>query len=177
MVKSKMKKKKTKYIIFPHITVSILIHCFLFILCVLIWALLGQNNSKNGETANAVIKSLAVFLPIIFLISVVVFNVFYWNALVTIDEKGMRQRRGLQIVAWNWDEIVEIKCRVHRSWLLRATAGMYSPKFVFLSSAHKKKLSVVMEKYTRKVFFDQCKNEEIKQKCKELLDKCNFSYV
>ena len=177
MVKNKMKKKKTKYIIFPHITVSILIHWFLFILCVLVWTVLGQNNPQNGETANAVIKFLAVFLPIILLISVVVFNVFYWNAWVTVDERGMRQRRGLRILEWNWDEIAEVKCRVHRSWPLRRTAGMYSPKFVFLSSAHQKKLSVVMEKYTRKVFFDQCRNEEIKQKCRELLDSCNFKYV
>ena len=169
-------KEKTRYIIFPHMTVSILIHWFLFILCILDWSLLKQNNLENGETFNRVIKWIAVFLPIILVLSLIIFNVFCWNAWITIDSKGMRQRRWLRVITWDWDAIEEVKCRTHRSWCF-ANSGIYAPKFVFISAVHKRKLSIVMEKRVRKIFFEKCINDAVKQKCRELLDCCDFTYI
>lgn len=165
-----MKEEKIKYKIYPHITVSILLHLIIFIFFIVAIVV----STKYYPQAMIFI---ATVMPIFFVILFVLLNILFWNSAVTIDSDGMHQRSGLRIYTWRWDEIADVRCRTNRSWPLNTTAAaMYLPKIIFISSTHKKKLSIVMEKYTQKVFFKMCPNEELKKECSRLLGACNFVY-
>ena len=168
-------KEKSKYYVFPHITMSLWWIFFSFIVFITGVVLLDR---QSGSIPRAVILAFTVGYPIIYIVLILIFHVFYWNAVVRFDAEGMHQRRGKRIISWKWEEIIEVNCRTDRPWPLRTSAGaIYAPKFVFISSKHNKKLSIVMEKYAREVFFKMCKNEAIKEKSCALLNKCNFSFL
>lgn len=168
-------KDKSEYRVFPHITVSIWLHCAFLIFFIICMILLGK---EQGEIYKIIMIILAVVYPVIFIGMALLLNVFFWNAAVKINAEGMFSRRGLHIVAWKWDEIADIKCRTHRPWPLNTSAAsMYSPKITFISSKHNKKCSIVMERYTKAVFFKICPNENIKEKCMQLLESCDFVYL
>lgn len=163
--------KAKRYHIFPHITVSILLH--LIVLMFLIITIISVDKYYPNITL-----IVAFVMSALFVIMFLFLNVLFWNSMVKLDSNGMHQRRGFHIYTWRWDEITDVKCRVNRPWPFNTTAAAaYSPKIIFVSSAHKKKLSIVMEKYTKKIFFRTCSNEEIKEKCSQLLDSCNFVYI
>ena len=163
-------KNKTTYYIFPHLTVSILLHWLMmifFIAAIVICYKYYQN---------ALVAVIIVFL-IVFILSFLLLNVFFWNAIIKVEAAGMTQRHGFHKCVWIWEEITDVKCRTHRPWPLNTSEGaMYSPKFIFISSKYKRGLSIVMEKHTRDVFFKMCSNEELKKKCYLLLDSCDFLY-
>ncbi len=162
--------KANKYHIFPHITVSILLHLIVFIIFIVAIIL----SAKYYPDSTIII---ATVIPALFVIMFLFLNVLFWNSMVTLDLDGMHQRRGVHMYTWRWDEITDVKCRVNRPWPLNTTAAaMYSPKIIFITSAHNKKLSIVMEKYTQKVLFKMCTNEELKVKCLQMLDACNYVY-
>ena len=121
---------------------------------------------------------VAFVMSALFVIMFLFLNVLFWNSMVKLDSNGMHQRRGFHIYTWRWDEITGVKCRIDRPWPLNTTAATaYSPKLIFISSAHEKKLSVVMERYTRKVLFLMCPDEGVKKECRRLLEACNFVYL
>lgn len=168
-------KEKSKYYVFPHITMSLWWIFFSFIVFITGLVLLDR---QSGSIPRTVILAFTVGYPIVYIVLILIFHVFYWNAVVRFDAEGMHQRRGKRIISWKWEEIIEVNCRTDRPWPLRTSAGaIYAPKFVFISSKHNKKLSIVMEKYAREVFFKMCKNEAIKEKSCALLNKCNFSFL
>ena len=166
-----MPVESKKYHIFPHITVSLLLH--LTVLMFLIAAII-----LSAEYRPDITLIIAIPISVLFAIMFLLLNVFFWNSVVTIDLNGMRQRRGFHVYTWRWDEITGVKCRIDRPWPLNTTAATaYSPKLIFISSAHEKKLSVVMERYTRKVLFLMCPDEGVKKECRRLLEACNFVYL
>lgn len=162
--------KAKKYHIFPHITVSILLH--LIVVIVFIIAIILSEKYYPDSTI-----IIVTVIPVLVAIMFIFLNVLFWNSMVTVDRNGMRQRRGFHVYTWHWDEISDVKCRINRPWPFNTTAAaMYSPKIIFISSTHKKKLSIVMEKYTRKVLLLMCSDEKLKEKCCELLEACNYVY-
>lgn len=170
-----MKIKKEKFHIFPHVTVSIWLHLMVFLVFILLAEILGRENGAEFERARLI---LFIVYPICFLGMVLLLNVFFWNAVVTLDSKGMRQRQGRKVYVWRWDEVLNVTCKTKRPWLFRSgQAAVLAPKFKIISSAHGRKLTIVMEKYTRNAFFQICPNEALCQKCRDLLADCNFSYI
>lgn len=166
-----MKAEKSRYHIFPHITVSILLHLIVLMLCIV--AIIVSN--KYYPEAIIIIATVSLIL---FAIMFILLNVLFWNSVVTIDLEGMHQRCGFRVYTWRWNEITDVECRVNRPWPFNTTASaMYSPKIIFISSTHNKKLSIVMERYTRKVFFRMCQEEELREKCHRLLESCNYVYI
>jgi len=167
-------REKDKYYIFPHITGSILLHCLIVIIYIVSMIILGK---EQEHVFRAIRTVCSIVIPVVFLTCFLLLNVFFWNAVVRIDSQGMHQRCGLRIFSWNWDEIKDVQCKTKRPWPLNTSAAaIYSPKFIFISSAHNKRLSVVMEKYTRKVFSAKCPMETVKEKYEQLLKKCDFMY-
>ena len=167
-------REKDKYYIFPHITVSLFLHCLIVIVYIITIILLKREQEQIFRIARIV---CLIVIPVIFLVIFLFLNVFFWNAVVRIDSQGMHQRCGLRIFSWYWEEIKDVQCKTNRPWPLNTSAAaMYSPKLTFVSSEHNKRLSVVMEKYTRKVFFVMCPDGAVKQKSEQLLEKCNFSF-
>lgn len=169
-------KKKTKYIIFPHFTVSFLIHWGLFIFIIVVWAIWSSDKNNNDYLLLS-LKIVGMVLPIILLVSTIIFNVFYWNAPVVINAEGMSQRHGFHKIKMKWEEIDTVQCRTHRPKFFRNDCVGYAPKLVFISTEQGYKVSIVMEKYVRKVFFRICENSELKQKCQTLLDSCDFPFL
>ena len=166
---------KSKYYIFPHITASIFACFFFLIIFIVVFIFLVNAGERVSDT---IIMAFSIVYFVVYFSLIIILNVFFWNAVVIFDCKGMRQRHGLSIIEWRWDEIEDVQCRLHRFWPLKTSAGaMWAPKFIFASSKHKIKLSVVMEKHTRQVLFRMCKNEELKEQCIQLLQSCDFSYI
>lgn len=163
-------KNKTTYYIFPHLTVSFLLHLLMIIFFMAAIVICYKYYQ------NALVAVVIIFL-IAFILTFLLLNVFFWNAVIKVERTGMTQRHGLRKRVWMWEEIIDVKCSTHRPWPLNTTEGaMYSPKFIFISSKYKKGLSIVMEEYTRDVFFKMCPNEDLKKKCHLLLDSCDFLY-
>lgn len=168
-------KERARYHIFPHITVSVWLGFFFLIVFILGLMLLYQSREY---IPNAALFAYIIIYPIVYIIMALVLNVFFWNAVVTVDEAGMRQRRGWRILTWTWEELCNVKARTERAYPWRTSAGsIFAPKFSFVSSKKKEKLVIVMEKYARNVIFKMCKNEKIKDDCAQLLESCNFSYI
>lgn len=167
--------KKGTYHIFPHISVSIWLHLFVFLLFVVSAVILDRSAGEGFVRAKII---LLISFPVFFLAMVLLLNVFFWNSVVTVDAEGMRQRRGLHVYVWRWDEVLDVRCRTERPLLFRSgQTAIFAPKFIIISPTHKKKLTIVMEKYARKVFFQTCPEGILKERCQALLDECNFVYL
>ena len=166
-------KKKNKYIILPHIRVSFLIHLGLFASIIVICLILFSDESNNYYFLLS-LKIIGIVLVVILLVSAIILNIFYWNAPVVIDAEGMSQRHGLHKIKLTWGEIDAVQCHTHWPKFYKYDSIGYVPELVFISTKQGYKVSMVMGKRVRKVFFTMCGSSRLKQKCKILLDAWDF---
>lgn len=172
-----MKKRKTKKnYIFPHASSSAFLHIAVLVFGTVAIVILERD---LGEQFSYVILICASVFPVILVLMAVLLNVFFWNAVVVIDDEGMHQRRGLHVYSWRWKEIQTVKCKTQRPRPFRSAqwSARFSPKFRFRSLTHGKELAIVMEYGVRKRFFQRCPDEMLKRKCQDLLRECNFFYI
>ena len=120
------------------------------------------------------LKIIGTVLTVILLVSAIILNVFYWNAPVVINAEGMSQRHGLHKIEMKWEGIDTVHCHTHWPKFYKNDSIGYVPEVVFMSAEKGYKVSIVMEKNVRKVFFTMCGSSRLKQKCKILLDAWDF---
>ena len=153
-------KPKKRYIIFPHLSVSLYLHIGIIILIVLVYSFLYKD---NGDAINAVLRICSIVLPILLVIMFISLNILFWNTMIIMDSDKMVQRRGLHKKIIFWNQNIDIRCtKGVRTYSTAATLS-FAPKVTFIT-ANSGSLSIVMETKVYNVLQMVCPNKEILMK-------------
>lgn len=152
-------KKKSRYIIFPHLSASLLLHFGILVAMILVYIFLGMD---NGEVGNMILTIVAIVLPVLFVILFLTLNVFYWNAMIVIDPEKMTQRRGLHKRSIFWNEITDVTCTKGMNTYSASATLSFAPKVTFLTNSDS--ISIVMETRFCNVLQSVCPREELLSK-------------